>query len=207
MSSLTLYFSPTSPYVRKVMILLHEAEQADAVALVPAQGTPLDSTRMPLAQNPLGKVPVLERSDGPALYDSRVICRYLDGRFGMGLYPEGDRLWAALTLEALADGVLDAALAMTYENRLRPEAHRSPEIVEAYWVKIARTVQALEDRWMADLSGRITIAQIAVVAALGYLDLRHDARAWRSSAPHLAAWFTVFSDRPSYQATLPPAGA
>jgi hypothetical protein len=91
---LRLYRSPASPYVRKVMVVLHETGQDGDIDYAAAQGTPLDSGQMPLAHNPLGKIPVLERSDGPALYDSRVICRYLDARAEAGLYPEtGVKLW------------------------------------------------------------------------------------------------------------------
>ena len=82
-----LYHSPTSPYVRKVMVLLHETGQIADVELIPATGTPVDPGSMPLALNPLGKIPALERGDGPALYDSRVICRFLDDRAARGLYP------------------------------------------------------------------------------------------------------------------------
>ncbi len=100
-----LYSAETSPYARKVRILLHETGQFGDVEIVPAYGTPLDPQTMPLAQNPLGKLPALERADGPAIYDSRVICRYLDARAGGKLYPEGNRLWETLTLEATADGI------------------------------------------------------------------------------------------------------
>ena len=82
-----LYYSPASPYVRKVMVVLHETSQQDAVTLVPAAGTALEPGTMPLAQNPLGKLPTLERPDGTALYDSRVICRYLDDLGSGRLYP------------------------------------------------------------------------------------------------------------------------
>ena len=116
-----LFHSPTSPYVRKVMVLLHESGLLDQVELVTGSGTPLDPGAAPLDANPLGKVPALEREDGPALFDSRVICRYLDDRAKAGLYPTGAALWDTLVLEAAADGILDAALLMVYESRLRPE--------------------------------------------------------------------------------------
>lgn len=207
MTDLTLYYGPTSPYVRKVMVVLHETGQLEDVTVVTTTGTPLDSARMPLSQNPLGKVPVLARADGPAIIDSRVICRYLDARAKAGLYPKGEELWSVLTLEALAEGILDAALQMSYETRLRPEGQRSTEIVDGLWAKIERAVAMLETRWMGHLSGRFGIGQIAVGAALGYLDLRHDARGWRTGAPALATWFQGVSGRPSFVATAPPADA
>jgi len=198
-----LFGSPTSPYVRKVMITLHETGQTGAVEVVMASGTPLDSVRMPLAQNPLGKIPVLERADGPALYDSRVICRFLAHRAGAALYPEPPALWAALTLEATGDGILDAALAMVYETRLRPPEQRNAALVDGYWSKIARAVAALDGRWMGHLAGPIDAGQIAVGAALGYLDFRHDARNWRAEASALADWYARFGERPSMRATVP----
>lgn len=204
MTDLTLFHSPTSPFVRKVMIVLHETGQIGDVTLSSAQGTPLESSNMPLSQNPLGKVPVLARSDGPAIFDSRVICRYLDARAGAGLYPTGEALWSVLTLEALAEGMMDAALQMTYEWRLRPEAGQNAEILDGLWAKIDRAVAMLEDRWLGHLAGPMDMAHIATATALGYIDLRHDARGWRTNAPGLAAWFSSFSQRPSYEATVAP---
>ncbi|RRH71486.1 glutathione S-transferase [Falsigemmobacter faecalis] len=198
-----LFYSPTSPYVRKVMTVLHETGQLAQVELVTSGGTPYETAARPAASNPLGKVPALERPEGPALYDSRVITRYLDARAKGGLYPEGETLWEALTLEATADGILDAALLMVYEGRLRPEDKHVPEFVEAQWVKIDRALAALEERWMAHLHGPFGIGQIAVLAALGYLDLRHAARGWREARPELAAWFDAQAARPSFAATAP----
>lgn len=202
---LRLYHSLTSPYVRKVMILLHETAQLDAVELVPATGTPVDPGSMPLAQNPLGKIPALERPDGPALYDSRVICRYLDHRAGGRLYPAPPRLWESLTLEATADGILDAAILMVYESRVRPDNLRFEAWVEGQWAKISRAIDAVEARWVSHLSGPLDIGQIAVACALGYLDFRHGDRDWRNAHPGLAAWYSGFAARPSMEATVPPA--
>ncbi len=200
-----LYHSATSPYVRKVMVVLHETAQFAEVSLVTASGTPVDAGSMPLALNPLGKIPALERDDGPALYDSRVICRFLDDRAAAGLYPAGARLWDTLTLEATADGMLDAAILMVYEWRVRPEDKRMPDWVEGQWAKVARALDAIETRWMSHLAGRLDIGQIAVGCALGYLDFRHADRDWRAGRPALAAWAAAFDQRPSMLATRPPA--
>ena len=197
-----LFRSPTSPFVRKVMVTLHETGQIDEVALVDAAGTPVAPGTMPVGQNPLGKIPTLVRDDGPALFDSRVICRYLDERAGAGLYPAA-RIWEVLTLEALADGVLEAAVLMVYESRLRPADLVYPPWVEGQWDKIARALDALEDRWMSHLHGPLDMAQIAVGCALGYLDFRHEARDWRAGRPELAAWQAGFAARPAMQATRP----
>lgn len=198
-----LYFSPTSPYVRKVMVLLHETGQLAEVELVSGSGSPVDPGTAPLEANPLGKVPALERPDGPALYDSRVICRYLDARADAGLYPDGARLWDTLTVEATGDGILDAALLMVYEGRLRPEELRFAPWVEGQWAKVDRALDVLETRWLAHLRGPLDAGQIAVGCALGYLDFRHGARGWRAGRPGLAAWFDSFVARPSMMATLP----
>ena len=200
-----LFHSPNSPYARKCMVLLHETEMLDQVTLIAATGTPVDTGSMPLAQNPLGKIPALERGDGPALYDSRVICRYLDSISDSGLYPAAPRLWDTLTVEATGDGITDAAILMVYETRIRPEDKRYVPWVEGQWAKIDRALDALESRWMDHLTGALDMGQISVACALGYLDFRHGLRAWRQGRPHLAAWFDTFAKRPSMQATLPPA--
>jgi len=199
-----LYSAETSPYARKVRILLHETGQFDEVEIVGVSGTPIDTNTMPLAQNPLGKLPALERADGPAIYDSRVICRYLDARAGSKLYPEGNRLWETLTLEATADGMIDAAILMVYEFRVRPEEKRMPEWLEGQWGKIARSAEAINARWMSHLNGPLDMGQIAVACALGYVDFRHPTRDWRTGNAALADWYTAFSNRESFAATVPP---
>lgn len=201
----SLHHSPASPYVRKVMVLLHETNQLDQVKLLPATGTPIDPATMPIGLNPLGKIPALERDDGCTLHDSRVICRFLAERAtdGPALYPAGARLWEVLTLEATAEGMLDAALLMRYETVLRPEARQSPEWIEAQWSKIARSLDALEARWMGHLAGPLCMGQIATGCALGYLDFRHGARDWRTSHPALSQWYAAFAARPSMVATQP----
>jgi glutathione S-transferase len=198
-----LYHAPASPFVRKVMVLLHEAQATDQVTLVPASGTPLDPGTMPLDRNPLGKIPALERDDGPTIYDSRVICRYLDDLLGSRLYPDAPRLWEVLTLEATADGICDAAVLMRYEGFVRPEAYRSAEWMEGQWAKVERALTAVETRWMGHLAGPLHMGQIAMGAALGYLDFRHGARDWRGTRPGLATWWEGFQRRPSMLATQP----
>ncbi len=198
-----LYHSPTTPFGRKVMVALLESGQEADVAIVAASGTPLDPGSMPLEQNPLGKIPALELDDGSAIYDSRVICRYLDARSGGRLYPAAPRLWQTLTLEATADGMLDAAVLMVYEARIRPEEKRFPDWVDAQWTKISRALDALETRWIAHLCGPFDLGQVAIGCALSYLDFRHATRDWRSGRPQLAGWYEEFSQRKSMQATVP----
>ncbi|MEO1239186.1 MAG: glutathione S-transferase [Pseudomonadota bacterium] len=203
-----LFHNPASPFCRKVDVLLHEVGKVDAVEPLAAGGHPTakaDEANMPVSHNPLGKIPTLLRPDGPALYDSNVICRYLDDRFGAGLYPP-HRLWETLTLEATADGIMEAAVLMVYETRSRAESERSPAWVEAQWDKVTRGLDAIEERWMSHLHGRLDMGQIAVGCALGYLDFRHPERDWRVPRVSLAAWFEKFSARPSMAATSPPTG-
>lgn len=202
--TLRLHGSATSPYVRKVRVLLEELGQTGAVEMVAVAGTPLDPGTLPVAHNPLGKIPTLERDDGPALYDSRVICRYLDDRLKGGLYPPQPALWSVLTLEATADGMLDAAVAMVYEVRLRDPAQVSAAVLDAHWAKIARTLAAIEDRWMGHLASQVDIGQIALGVALSYLDFRHAARGWRDGVPGLAAWHRDVAMRPAMTSTAPP---
>lgn len=196
--------SPASPFCRKVKVLLHETGLIGDVELLPVTNTPLAPAEINKAQNPLGKIPTLIRADGPALYDSRVICRYLDARANGGLYPER-RIWEVLTLEATGDGIMDAAVLMVYEARFRDEAIRSAEWLDAQWQKVWRGLDALEARWMSHLHGRLDAGQIAVACALGYLDFRHGDRDWRGAHPALAAWYAKMADRPSMEATAPRA--
>ncbi len=196
-----LYDSTPSPFCRKVRVLLHEAGQSDAVELVPTTGNPV-ADEAPFTENPLGKIPCLVPDDGGPLFDSRVICRYLDTRFGAGLYPE-DRIWEVLTLEALADGLMDAAILMVYESRWRSEQERSAAWVDGQWFKVTRALDALNDGWMPQFGAPLDASQIAVGCALGYLDFRHDARTWRTGREALAGWYESFSNRASMQATRP----
>jgi glutathione S-transferase len=201
-----LYYSPTSPYVRKITVLIHEAGLADRVERIAASGTPLDPGSLPLLENPLGKVPVLTTPHG-TLYDSRVICRYLDDLAGAGAYPTGDALWRTLVLESTADGILDAALLMVYEGRLRPEGMRYQPWIDAQWAKVARALDVLGADWMDHLNapqaGCANMGHIAVGAAIGYVDFRLGARDWRAGRPALANWADAFLARASMQATVP----
>ncbi len=199
-----LYTSPTTPFGRKAMLMLLETGLAGQTTLHEVAGSPTDPGNMPVDRNPLGKIPALVLEDGRTLYDSRVICRYLDARSGAGLYPQGEALWDVLTLEATADGIMEAALLIVYESRLRPEERRHAPWVEGQWAKVARALDAIETGWMPLLEGPLTAAHLALAAALGYLDFRHDARGWRAGHPQLAQWAETIAARPSLMATRPP---
>lgn len=201
-----LVMSPPSPFVRKVRVLIREADLLDTVTEVQVTTSAFAPDPAAIAANPLGKIPALIRPDAPTLIDSRVICRFLDDHAGANLYPVS-RLWEVLTLEALADGIMDAAVSMSYETRLRPGAEQSPDWIEAQWSKVARALGSIETGWMSHLSGPLNIGQIGVAAALSYLDLRHDARNWRDGHLVLARWHAAFSERPSMKDTGPETGA
>lgn len=198
-----LFYSPPSPFVRKVAVLLHELDKTDAVTFEQITTTPMATDEGLKAANPLGRIPALERPDGVTLYDSRVIMAYLDDLFDSGLYPTGSARWEALTLEATADGIIDSAVSMFYEKRFRSEEKQSSEWIEAQWAKISRALTALNARWMSHLSGPLNMAQISVACALSYLDFRHDDRNWRNGNDALAQWHAKFSERPSMIATRP----
>lgn len=197
-----LFHSPSSPYVRKVLVLAAEAG-IEGIELVQASGTPVAPDDAVIGKNPLGKIPALCRDDGPTLYDSRVICQFLDSLAGNRFYPAGSRRWDTLTVEATADGILDAALLMRYETVIRPEDKRYAPWVEGQWSKIGRALDILETRWIDHLNGPIDMGQIAVGCALGYLDFRFSGRDWRKGRPKLSAWEALFAARPSMIATLP----
>ncbi|MEO0752299.1 MAG: glutathione S-transferase [Pseudomonadota bacterium] len=191
-----------SPFVRKVRVLILETGQSEDVEIVYIAPTPVSPDDQAMAANPTGKIPSLVRQDGPAIYDSRVITQYLNARAGAGLYPEA-RLWETLTLEATADAIMDAGVLMVYEHRVRPEDKVFDGWVEAQWDKIARAVDAINDRWMSHLQGPMDMSHIAVGCALAYLDFRQPERDWRGAAPELAAWFAAFDAREAMQATRP----
>ncbi len=199
-----LITSPTTPFGRKVMIALHETGLIDQVTVATVATTPIATDPGLAAANPLGKIPCLERPEGPAIYDSRVIVRYVDSlHAGRKLYPGGAALFAALTLEALGDGILDAGVSARYEMAVRPEDKRWQGWADAQSAKITRALDALESLWTAHLAGPVDAGAISVAAALGYLDFRYGDMAWRQGRPRLAAWHAEFAKRPGYVATEP----
>jgi glutathione S-transferase len=154
--------------------------------------------------NPLGKVPCLVTDDGLALFDSRVICEYLDGLHGgRKMFPaSGPARWTALRRQAEGDGILDAAVLTRYETALRPEEHRWPEWIEGQKQKFRRALGALEAE-AGGFGGTVDIGTLAIACALGYLDFRYAAENWRSGRPKLAGWFEEFARRPSITETTP----
>lgn len=195
-----LFASPTSPYARKVRIVIAEKGLAGRVTILPAN--PLgDDTAALHAANPLGKIPTLVLDDGTSLYDSRVIVEYLDGfATSEALIPEGGiPRMRALRRQALADGVMDAAFSIVMERR-RPAPQQSPEWLARWEAGIRRAVAAIET------SPGFDIGDIATAAALGYLDFRLPDLRWRDHAPAgLAEWWGAIQTRNSILLTVPEA--
>ena len=133
-----LYYARPSPFVRKVMVLLEEAGKVGEVELIDGFGSPVSPNEALIAVNPIGKIPSLILEDGRAIYDSRVVTRYLDAIFDTGFYPDDEKVWTTLTLEAHADGILDAAILCVYEVRCRNEEIRSADWVSGQHAKICR---------------------------------------------------------------------
>jgi glutathione S-transferase len=201
-----LHSSPASPFGRKVKVAAIEIGLFDRLEIHNVQTTAVGPDLGLVADNPLGKIPCLVREDGSALYDSRVICEYLDTLHqGARLFPaEGEERWTALRLQALGDGLMDAAVLARYETFLRPQEYRWPAWIDGQLDKVTRALDRLESE--ADRLGRrLDIGAVTVACALGYLDFRYGDMGWRGSRPGLAAWFDAFAVRDSMRRTLPPA--
>ena len=204
-----LYFSPFSPYVRKCLVVGHELGLDARITLLPSSAHPVQRDQAIIANNPLGKVPTLLTDDGQALYDSRVICEYLDDLAAGSLFPKtGAARWQALTLHALADGMLDAALLARYEDVARPEAIRWKEWRAGQLDKAETSLAYLESELAGAvhggamaLSDRVDIGTLSIGCALWYLDLRFADVQWRGRYPKVAQWYAAFSQRPSMQAS------
>lgn len=195
---LILRFSPASPYARKIRIAADVLGLSERIEIAAADAAdPADSLRR---QNPLGKIPTLVLEDGTALYDSRVIAEYLDHLAGGGriIPTEPTARFAALRLQALGDGINDAALLIRYETFNRPEALRYEEAIALQQGKIDRALGVLD---AAPPTGSVDIGHIAVACALGYLDLRFSG-AWLENHQRLVSWLKEFAHAvPAFDAT------
>ncbi len=199
-----IFYSPTSPYVRKCLVAAHELGLRDLIELVPAAPHPVTRDPSVVARNPLGKIPTLITDEGAILYDSRVVCEYLNMLAGGPLFPgAGGARFAVLAEQSLADGMLDAAVLVRYETFTRPEALRWPEWIAGQTEKVTSGLAEIERR-AAGFAARIDIGTIAIGCALGYLDLRMEYLKWRAAHPAAAAWFEKFGARESMRATRPP---
>jgi len=199
-----MFFSASSPFVRKVSVTA--AELGLTIDHQPEAANPVKRNRAILAQNPLGQVPTFIADDGTVLYDSRVICEYLDAHAGGGrIFPAvGPQRWQVLVEQSLGDGLLDAALLARYEVALRPEEKRWDGWFDGQLDKILTALDAMEEG-ATGYGDRVDIGTITIGCALGYLDFRFAELDWREGRPALAAWQARFDARPSMQASRPSA--
>ena len=167
-----IYYAAASPYVRKCLVGAHELGLYERIELLPASAHPVNRDRAIVVHNPLGKIPTLITDDGTVLYDSRVIIEYLNDLGDGHLIPDrGPARWNVLVEQALADGMLDAALLARYENVVRPEALRWSDWTAGQLDKITTGLAAIEGRAL-EFGDRVDLGTIAFACALGYLDFR-----------------------------------
>lgn len=198
-----LYHNAASPFVRKVRVVAAECGITDKLVLEEIALTPVSTPDAIAAENPLGKIPSLVLDNGLTLFDSRVICEYLDAEYDGGLIPnDGPQRWSALRLQAIADGFCDAAVLVRYEGFVRPEDRQWKEWVEGQLGKCRRSIDLLEQE-CAGFPVDVNIGTLSVAIALGYFDFRNSGEKWRDRAPALAAWYQQFSQRPSLVETQP----
>lgn len=192
--------SPASPFGRKVKMTAILLGLIDKIEIT---RTDVQNSADPIfGENPLGKIPALILKDGTCLYDSRVICEYLNNLGGGSLFPSGDEGWNARTMQALCDGILDAAILRVYEKRYRPEDKRHPDWVQRQQDKVERGLKWLEDNTPAQ-GGSLTIGDVCLACVLGYLDFRFEGK-WRDGHPNQVAWLEAFAAaNPAYDATKP----
>lgn len=200
-----VHVNPASPFARKVRIVARETGLVERLTEVGTSVSPVTPNADLAGANPLVKIPALILDDGSTLFDSRVICEYLDSLAGARLFPAaGAERWNALRLQALCDGILDAAVLTRYERAVRPQAMQWPDWISGQMRKIEGGLAALE-RDQAQWGERFAIGQIGAACVLGYLDFRFPDLDWRAARPALKRWFEQVSARQSIRDTLPSA--
>jgi len=201
-----LYVASASPFGRKCAIVAHELGLESKVQFEPATVSPVSRNEDIARGNPLVKIPTLLLDDGGSLFDSPVICEYFDSLSGSPkLFPAiGPARWTALKRQALADGLMDAAILLRYEQQLRPEPFRWIDWIAGQQAKLTGALDAMEAD-VPNFGDGFDIGHVASACAVGYLDLRFAHLKWREGRPQLAAWFANVSQRPSLIATFPKA--
>ena len=196
-----LFHSPTSPFVRKVVIAAIETGQAADMELSPA--SPADPDEAFAGANAIHKVPALITDDGVALPESDAICLYLDARSGGKLIPsEGTARWTTIRRQALADGFMEAAVVRRGEDA-RTEGSRSQADVDKLMNRMLRCLDAMEAE-AAEFGDGVDLGVIATACALGYAEFRYADLDWRSGRPNLSKFYDAFSERASMTSTEPP---
>jgi glutathione S-transferase len=197
-----LFYSPASPFLRKVMAVAFESGIADQIEFLQSAVHPVDRDDTVRIENPLGQIPTLLTDENVALYDSPVICEYLDAIGSGRLFGTGEARWRALTEQALADGLLGASLLIRYETVDRPQQFRWPAWIQGQMAKIHDAMDRFE-KVFASGEERVDIGTISIGCALGYLDFRFASYDWRATHPATADWFARFDERPSMRETRP----
>lgn len=197
-----LFYNPASPFVRKVLVTAIECGIDDQITTEALALTPVSPSESLNADNPLGKIPALVLDNGETLYDSRVICEYLNEIGNGALFPTDDSRWGSLRWQAIADGMCDAAVTVRYETFVRPQDKQWDQWIENQKQKYRRALGSLEAE-AASFGNTIDIGTLSIAIALDYLDFRYADEAWRDQHPALAAWHSTISTRPSLQQTLP----
>jgi glutathione S-transferase len=198
-----LYHAPASPYARKVRTVIAEKDLTALVEEITAD--PYANPAELLAANPLGKIPALVADDGLALFDSPVMCAYLDahpaGKAGSLLPLAAPDRWLVMRGEALGDGLMDLGLYLITEKR-KPEGEKSPTLTARRREQLERTLDATYGI-VKELPETFNLGHIAIACALGYLDFRHGEIGWRNWRDDLAAWYAEIAERPSLAVTAP----
>ena len=201
-----LYYASTSPYVRKVMVVAQVLGLAERIEKLDSAAHPIQRDERIATFNPLAKVPALQTPDGMSLYDSRVICEYLNASVDGALFPaKGAERWTSLVRQALGDGLLDAALLARYEATARPPEKQWSAWVEAQLGEINAVLGEIETQAAHWRSEPDDIGLITIGCGLGYLDFRFAEFDWRSEHPATAKWFAEFEQHPAMLATRPVA--
>jgi len=202
--TMKLHWSPKSPFVRKVMICAYELNLLDRLELVRSVAAMLKPNERLMRDNPLSKIPTLVLEDGFALFDSVVICEYLDDMAGGSLFPKSDTdKWQVLRWHAFGNGLLDALI--LWRNEREREVPLQA-LIDAFELKARTSLTQLDDEAQALAETPLSIGHITLGCALGYLDYRFEAFDWRGQAPRLAEWHAELAKRPSYQSTEPVNG-
>lgn len=200
-STMRLFWSSRSPFVRKVMVAAHELGLADQIATERVAVGVVRLNDELMTVNPLNKIPTLVTRAGEALFDSRVICAYLDSIADQPrLLPAGADLWTALSMQSLADGMMDLFNLRLFEDMVRPENARWDRVHDAARTKIVAACDFAEATITAADDMR-HIGHVALACALAHHDFRFGAEPWRTGRPKLAAWYETISTRPSMLAT------
>jgi glutathione S-transferase len=194
-----LLYQTHSPYARKALVFAYESGLAEQIEVVHHETSPLRRNEQVFAANPLGKVPVLIRPGLRPLFDSDVICAYLDTlQPGRKLIPlEGEARWRALQIQAVAQGLADAGIAIRWETQRRPKELRYPKLRDGYVEKLLASYDWLESE--LDIDASLDIGHIALATTLSWLEFR-ELPTFRPR-PRLTRWFETFSQRDSMQAT------